>query len=175
MGDGNLSNSNGRAIRLRITCDTKYPNIIDGITIAIQKLLPKNKVSIIKRQASCIDISCYSNKWEDFLGWKAKLGSKEKQKISIPNWIKNNKTYSKHCLRGLFETDGSVYADRNYKMANFVTIIPILANDVLELLSKLGFKPNMQKLKTANGKTKHTIRISKNTEEFIKMIGINKN
>lgn len=24
IGDGNLSNSNGRAVRLRVTCDNKY-------------------------------------------------------------------------------------------------------------------------------------------------------
>jgi hypothetical protein len=28
IGDGNLSNPNGRAVRLRITCDTKYPILI---------------------------------------------------------------------------------------------------------------------------------------------------
>lgn len=27
LGDGNLSNPNGRALRLRITCDEKYPGI----------------------------------------------------------------------------------------------------------------------------------------------------
>jgi len=27
LGDGNLSNPNGRATRLRITCDAKYPRL----------------------------------------------------------------------------------------------------------------------------------------------------
>ena len=31
LGDGNLSNPNGRAVRLRITCDIKYPKIISEI------------------------------------------------------------------------------------------------------------------------------------------------
>src|SRR3989338_9217420 len=31
LGDGNLSNPNGRAVRLRITCDKKYPNLIQNI------------------------------------------------------------------------------------------------------------------------------------------------
>ena len=30
--------------------------------------------------------------------------------------------------------------------------------------------PNMQKLKLVNGKIKHTVRVSKNTNEFIKDI-----
>ena len=67
LGDGNLSNPNGRAIRLRVTCDLKYPKIIERICLTIQKLFPKNKVSIVKRIDSCCDISCYSNKWENLL------------------------------------------------------------------------------------------------------------
>jgi hypothetical protein len=31
IGGGNLSNPNGRAVRLRITCDTKYPALIARI------------------------------------------------------------------------------------------------------------------------------------------------
>jgi len=35
LGDGNLSNPNGRAVRLRITCDTKYPALIAKIRGAL--------------------------------------------------------------------------------------------------------------------------------------------
>jgi hypothetical protein len=31
IGDGNLSNPNGRAVRLRIACDTKFPALILGV------------------------------------------------------------------------------------------------------------------------------------------------
>jgi len=175
LGDGNLSNPNGRAVRLRVTCDTKYDQIIQNIISAIKLVLPENKVSITKRKPSCVDISCYSNELEDLLGWRAKGGSKEKQKVSIPDWIMKNKTYSKKCLRGLFETDGSIYTDRKYLMANFVTIIPTLAENVMAMIGNLGFKPNIQKFKAKNGKIKHTIRISKNTLKFVKLIGVEKN
>lgn len=175
LGDGNLSNPNGRATRLRVTCDTKYKNIIDNICTSLRSLFPKNKISINKRKERCIDISCYSNKLEGLLGWKVGQGSKEKQKVSVPKWIKSNKKYTVSCLKGLFETDGSVYFDRKYKMANFVTIIPTLANDVMKMITNSGFNPNMQTLKqSTNGKIKHTIRVSKNTERFVKLIGINK-
>jgi len=174
MGDGNLSNPNGRAVRLRITCDTKYKKIIENIILSIKKLLPDNKVSIVKRERSCIDISCYSNKWESFLGWKVGHGSKEKQKISVPSWIKKNKSYALSCMKGLFETDGSIYMDRKYKMVNFVTIIPSLANDVIEMINFVGFRPNIQILESSNRKIKHTIRISRNAERFIELVNINK-
>lgn len=174
LGDGNLSNPNGRATRLRVSCDTKYPNLIKNITSSLRKLLPNNKVSTVKRKDNCIDISCFSNKLEDLLGWRVGYGSKEKQRVSVPQWVKSNRKYTLVCLKGLFETDGSVYLDRKYLMANFVTIIPSLANDVMGMISDLGFKPNIQIFKEENGKLKHTIRISKNTEEFVKLVGISK-
>ena len=174
IGDGNLSNPNGRAIRLRITCDIRYKNIIKNIISSIQKILPKNKVSLIKRSDNCVDISCYSNKWEMLLGWVAKGGPKHKQRVSIPKWIKSDKKFILPCLKGLFETDGSIYLDRKYKMANFTTAIKNLAQDVMRMVSQIGFKPNLQINKSKNEKMKYIIRISRNTEDFIKTVKINK-
>ena len=174
-GDGNLSNPNKRAVRLRITCDKKYKNLIQNIILSIEKILPHNKVSLVNRKDGCVDVSCYSNKWEQLLGWRADKGSKYKQNISIPSWIKNNKKFTLLCLKGLFETDGSIYFDRKYKMANFVTIIPELSNDVIGMINKIGFKINVQQIKESERqKIKYTIRISKDTEKFIKTININK-
>jgi DNA-binding transcriptional regulator WhiA len=174
MGDGNLSNPNGRATRLRITCDNKYPNLIRSILYSVRNIFPNNQVSLVKRKDNCVDISCYSNKLEGFLGWKVGFGSKHIQKISVPDWIKNDRKFTISCLKGLFETDGSIYIDRKYLMANFVTTIPSLAKDVIEMIRSLDFKPNIQKFKQKNGKTKHTIRISKNTKGFIKLVNIKK-
>jgi DNA-binding transcriptional regulator WhiA len=182
IGDGNLSNPNGRAIRLRITCDCKYQRNIRKIMSLIGKLLPKNKVSIVKRKDNCVDISSFSNKWGNWLGdlgWKVGKGSKIKQNISIPLWIKNNKKYSIECLRGLFETDGSIYLDRRYRMVNFTTAIFRLAKDVFSIIKKLGSKPHLYIAKPRpqdfQRKIKYTIRISKEVDKFIKLIGLNKN
>lgn len=174
IGDGNLSNPNGRAVRLRITCDLKYVKVIERISKSIQRLLPNNKVSIIHRAETYCDISCYSNKWEDWLGWKAKCGSKFNQNVTVPKWIKNNRRYSISCLRGLLETDGSIYFDRGYKMVNFVTIIPLLAKDVSQMIAGLGFKANTYKLNSKT-KTRYNVRISRNIEEFLNITKFVKN
>lgn len=141
---------------------------------AIQTLLPKNKVSIVKRAKTYCDISCYSNKWESWLGWMAKGGPKYNQNVSIPGWIKRNKSYSIFCLRGLLETDGSIYIDRGYKMVNFVTVIPNLANDVIKIIKKLGFGANIYKI-TSTPRTRYTIRLSRNSDYFLKIINFIKN
>ncbi len=175
IGDGNLSNPNGRATRLRITCDKKYENIIEEIVASIKTLLPNNRVSLIKRSDNCLDISCYSNKWEKWLGWQADGGSKMKQNISIPLWIKHNKNYATRCLKGLMQTDGSIYTDRKYKMVNFVTAIPRLAAEVKETITQLGFPCHLYVFENKNSQTKYTVRVSKKTENFINLIGLYKN
>jgi len=46
----------------------------------------------------------------EFLGKNnIKKGSKVKNQVDVPGWIKRNKIYSKSCLRGLVDTDGGVY------------------------------------------------------------------
>jgi len=173
IGDGNLSNPNGRAVRIRISCNTKYPQLIKNFILSIKKLLPENKVSLIKRPPHCADISCYSNQWEKILPWKASGGPKHKQNVSIPKWILNNKRYSRECLRGLIQTDGSIYSDRGYLMINFTTIIPKLAKDVQKIIHNLGFNSKINIIKEIHNK--YVVRISKNTKKFIEEINLVKN
>ena len=172
LGDGNLSNPNGRAVRLRVTCDAQYTKINNHIISSIQKLLPQNKVSVANRGKNCIEISCYSNQWPKLLGWK--VGSKFSQKVKVPTWIKKDDRYIKKCLRGLFETDGCIYNDRGYVMTNFVTNIPTLAKDVGSMISRLGFKFSLHKWTQDNLKIKHTFRIAKNAGKFNTSIGLQK-
>ena len=68
IGDGNLSNPNGRAVRLRVTCDNKYPALRNKIVRSLQLLLPNNKTSLVFRKSNCVDVSCYSNHFEHILG-----------------------------------------------------------------------------------------------------------
>ncbi len=173
LGDGNLSNPNGRATRLRITCDRKYPLLIDRIAGSLQIMLPENKVSLIDRD-SCFDVSCYSNQFENFFGWKVSGGGKERQNVRVPRWIFEKDVYIKKCLKGLFETDGSVYKDRKYTYANFTTILFDLSEDVIEMTTKLGVLAKRQKSIQYNGKTKYVVRISKDSADFIKLINLDK-
>lgn len=151
IGDGNLSNPNSRATRLRITCDRKYPALIEKIKISLHQLLPQNKVSIVERKG-CVDISVYSNHLEKILGWQSQGGSKFTQNVSVPNWVKEKNDYKISCLKGLIETDGSIYLDRGYKMMMFSTIIPKLAADAIEIIKSLGFHPRLYKIKHQSNK-----------------------
>lgn len=174
LGDGNLSNPNGRAVRLRITCDTNYPNLTQRIVSTLKTILPNNVVSVVRGgKTSYCNVSCYSNQWEALLGWQAKGGSKIAQQVRVPEWIKNNLIFTKECLKGLFETDGSVYFDRGYCMVNFVNVIEPLALDVLEMITTLKFQAKLYIVPTEH-LTKYTIRIAKRSAEFIAAIDLDK-
>lgn len=172
LGDGNLSNPNKRATRLRITCDTRYPSIVEEIRLAVTLLMPRNKVSLVTRSDNCVDVSCYSNKWEPLLGWRAEDGPKHAQNVHVPPWIFSDRAYITACLRGLFITDGSVYNDRGYIMANFTTIIQPLASDVMNMIKLLGFRPHcyVTCYDTPSKHTRYVIRISYDTETFLHTI-----
>lgn len=174
LGDGNLSNPNGRAVRLRVTCDKKYPKLSKEIVEKIQLLMPKNKVSTINKKKNAIDISCYSNKWPQILGWTPEKGPKHNQGIRIPKWIRSKSKYYKACLKGLIQTDGCIYTDRGYKMVNLTGINEQLLLDAKNLLTELGYKPQLYKFKTQN-KDRYNLRISKNTEKLIKQLALEKN
>lgn len=175
LGDGNLSRPNGRATRLRITCDNKYPKIASEITLALQKLFPKNKVSrVASGKNSYFNISVYSNQIDILLPWKVGAGSKFIQNACVPAWIKEDKSYVKNCLRGLLQTDGSIYTDRGYLMVNFTNITKSLATDVLEMIEFLGYKPHLYTTLQKSGNYKYTVRLSRQTKFFIEEIGLQK-
>ena len=53
-----------------------------------------------------------------------KVGNKVKLQVDVPEWIRNDQTFSKYCLRGLVDTDGCIfvrkgkYKNRNYQHRN---------------------------------------------------------
>ena len=172
LGDGNISNPNGRAIRLRVTCDTKYPKLKNEIVKNLQVLLPANKVSTIHRKESYCDVSVYSNKFTQWLPWKSGNGSKVSQNARVPRWILRRPVFIRECLRGLLQTDGSIYQDRGYLMVNFTNRIPALANDVFSMIQRLGFSPTFHKLNV--GRVKYTVRLARDTGRFVRYLQFSK-
>ena len=62
LGDGNLSNPNGRAVRLRITCDKKYPLLIKRISDSLCELFPENRVGLVDdHNKNYLNVSVFSN------------------------------------------------------------------------------------------------------------------
>jgi DNA-binding transcriptional regulator WhiA len=176
LGDGNLSNPNGRAIRLRITCDARYPKLAQDIINALKFLLPQNAVSkvYVPGQKKFFNISVYSNKLTEWIPWKTGRGPKEVQRPRVPIWILQERKFAAECLRGLLQTDGSIYRDRGYLMVNFTNHSHPLIKDVQTMLSDAGFRPTLSVTPAKGGKIKYTVRVARQPEKLIKYLKLYK-
>ena len=100
-------------------------------------------------------------------------GNKIKQQIDIPQWIKNNPKYLLACVRGLVDTDGSIYTHSyrvngkmyNYKKLSFASMSRPLRNTVCIVLSELGMKPRVTQEREVR------IEDSGDTALYMKIIG----
>ncbi|MFQ6049889.1 MAG: helix-turn-helix domain-containing protein [Candidatus Paceibacterales bacterium] len=80
-----------------------------------------------------------------------KIGSKIKQQIDIPDWIKRNKKYAIACVRGLVDTDGGIFTHRykvngkwySYKKLCFTSYSKPLRQSVFDILKKNGLNSRL--------------------------------
>jgi len=80
-----------------------------------------------------------------------KQGNKIKQQIDIPDWVKHDKLYSIACVRGLIDTDGSVFTHKykvngkfyKYKKLAFTSFSKPLRHSVFSILESNGIKPRL--------------------------------
>jgi len=163
LGDGNLSRPNGRATRLRITCDAKYQAISNDIQKALRELFPDNRVSVVPRTETYFDISVYSNNLNQWMPWKVGMGSKKIQRAAVPEWIKSSEEYVRKCLKGLIQTDGCIYTDRGYKMIMFTNNSEALARSTFELFCLLGFNPTFNGHRNGH-LNKYDVRLARKAE-----------
>src|SRR3989344_1308648 len=94
-------------------------------------------------------ISVESVKIEKFLNYLG-IPSGAKSELFIPNWIKVNSEYAKRFLRGFFDTDGSIFCQKNYSIKNnskhtqvrisLVSTSLNLMNEIYTLINLLGIK-----------------------------------
>lgn len=143
MGDGTVS-AYHIAVTLHITDDAAYGKHVVKLIEELFKIKPNvylrpdisTRVIVVPRKL----LSEYLSK----LGLP--MGNKVSKGISIPDWIKANKKYTQACIRGLMDTDGSVfdhcYVSKGkkycYKKLSFSSASPSLCSDVAGALSSSG-------------------------------------
>ena len=99
-----------------------------------------------------------------------KAGNKIKNQSTIPKWIWKEYSFLRACLRGLIDTDGSIFRmskqDPNLLRINFVNHNITLLNDAREAFIKLGFNPS----KIVNNRVFYLSR-KDNIDKYLKEIG----
>lgn len=101
------------------------------------------------------------------------VGDKTKHQVDVPKWVKDNITYSKHCLRGLMDTDGGIFRNTyisnhkkySYLKACFTNYSKPLIRFANETLIKLNYSPSVIR------GNKVWISSQKQTFRYLKEIG----
>ncbi|MDP2831219.1 MAG: hypothetical protein Q8O02_03120, partial [Candidatus Omnitrophota bacterium] len=115
LGDGGIRSKYQLTISFNYKTDREFAEYVTRIIkrlFAVEYIISKRKDSlgadIVISSASVIDF---------LLKQGLKAGNKVKNQVDIPAWIKSDMEFQKACLRGLVDTDGSLYCHK-YKVNN---------------------------------------------------------
>ena len=105
LGDGCVSRV-GRSFSLRVTCDKRYPAIIDRCSDAIDALFPQQSAGVYRRKTGCVDVYMFSNHWPCYFPQHGP-GRKHLRKIALQPWQQDivDKETEEFVL-GLIHSDG---------------------------------------------------------------------
>jgi len=146
LGDGGLPGNHQVTITFNRNTDNEYAEYI----CTILKSLFSVGYGIRKRKDSKgADIVVSSSNLVDFLVKQGFItGNKVKNQIGLPSWILEKREYRLACLRGLIDTDGSLYLHRyksDGKVYQYVKLcftnrsVPLL-DFVFKTLKELNYK-----------------------------------
>ena len=146
FGDGHVGKYQ-TSITLDSQTDAEY---IDFIVANIQKHFKITPGTRKRKGARAIEICISSVSFsKHMVRYGMKEGNKIKKGFRIPNWIFESKVYLKVFIRGLFDTDGTVYMDRKvvggkqymYSGIAITSASVELRADIMRALQLLGFSP----------------------------------
>lgn len=145
MGDGGLSRYQV-TITLHHIDDREY---VDFVSKRIQKLFHIKPALYHVPKSSVFNIVISRSEVVKYLhSLGLPIGNKVRQQFDIPVWIQKNKKYVIACVRGLVDTDGSVFTHSyiskgrryHYKKLSFCTHSRPLQYSVAKILADIGLR-----------------------------------
>ncbi len=139
LGDGGMTENQIR-ITLSSRDDVEYSNYVRNLMRGLFGEYP----AMTSGRPSTLDIYLSGRSLVKMLkGRGLVVGNKIRQGIEIPDWIWKKKAWIGVALRGLFDTDGSVYLDRHGKYRSiciaYTSYSPSLLRDIQRGLRDWGF------------------------------------
>ena len=170
IGDGCLYGNFNKYV-IMLTGSIKYDNEYYQY---FQKILSDMGVNSVLKIHGGLRLVIQNKKLFQFL--QNELGMKYKGKktleVEIPRKILMSEKNLKACLRGLFNTDGSIFtADKpgspNYPSIEFTTVSKNLSSQLVEILRNFGFRARLRFYDPKVRKYKRTYKIALNGYEMV--------
>jgi intein/homing endonuclease len=93
-----------------VTLHQKEDKIREKCVNLLQEVVGKTPAIEEPENQNIVHLKLYGKKFvEIFESIGLEAGDKVENQVSVPNWIKQEKKFERACLRGLIDTDGSVY------------------------------------------------------------------
>jgi intein/homing endonuclease len=155
LGDGHVAER-----QVTVTLHEHDDRLYASYVTTLMKKLFRTSVSIYPRPKHSVVVLIISR--TRLVTYLSILGLPKGNKISrqadIPSWIKKDSTYTKTCVRGLMDTDGSVYQevhhhpkkDYPYPRMSFVSHSAPLRSSVLAFLKKEGIHAVIRNNRSVN-------------------------
>lgn len=169
IGDGCLYNRCGHhtiMISGNITDDREYYNYLSE---NIEKITGRKP--IIKIHERALRLIIHNKKFFNFLKSKIGIfvGGGKVYNVTIPEKIKNSK-FALNCLKGIVDTDGSIFTANkpgspNYPSIEITTASENLAKQIFRILENLNFRVKIRSHKPRN--TARMYKISLNGWEML--------
>ncbi|MFA4888764.1 MAG: LAGLIDADG family homing endonuclease [Candidatus Omnitrophota bacterium] len=150
LGDGSIRSKYQLTISFNYKTDWEFAEYVARL---IKRLFAVGHIISKRKDSLGADIVISSASVIDFLlkqGLKA--GNKVENQVDIPAWIKRDMEFQKACLRGLVDTDGSLYCHR-YKVNNkwyeylkldFTSCSKPLLKSAYAIFSNLGIRASLK-------------------------------
>jgi len=146
IGDGGITKRQV-TVTLNSESDKKYVPYVSNLMRYLFGIIP-NKSTRKKQKAVSLCIS--RSELVNFLhAHGLKIGNKIRQELDIPSWILSRKSWTINCIKGIMDTDGSVFGERhkykdkvyNYPRIHFVSASEKLLNSIYKILCSFDLKP----------------------------------
>jgi len=170
IGDGNI-NKYQISIALNLETDKEYAKYVEMLIIELFHVKPTIQ---LRPNDGCVVLVVSSAELSDYLTELGlPRGDKIKNGLDIPAWILKNIEYTKFCIRGICDTDGSVfqevhtYKDKSYKYCRLaiVTYSPPLLETLGSVFAKVGIAAKVRK--------SHRLSVERFTDikQYFKIVG----
>lgn len=150
LGDGGRRNSWQITVSYNWREDREYAAWLCQL---IQQLFSLKPTYVVREQIGAADLLISSAELVDFLTTLGfPQGHKLRSGLTIPKWIINNPQYRLACVRGLMDTDGSVYVHKyrvngvayQYTKLCFSSASQDLLQDISRILADAGYSPRVR-------------------------------
>lgn len=169
MGDGGIS-ARQVVVTLNSETDIEFAQYYRDLCFGLFGIIPHT----VKLKCKAINLVISRTDLVEFchtLGLP--IGHKIRQGLDVPDWIKRNSAYARECLRGLVDTDGSVFTHRyrsagkfyQYKKLDFCTLSKPLLKSDYDIFIDNGMHPYISQGKDLR------LESRKDVERYFQVIG----